>query len=341
MMFKTPVLLLTIPLFLLVLFFIGRKPRSGYFVFPTDEIIRYAGGGLKLWLVRKMVYLRVAAMLLILVALAGPQISRMAPVKKLGVGVVLAVDCSSTMLAEDLQIDMTTLAEGKVSSDQKNMKRIDAVKMAARDFVKARPDDLVGMVAFASEAFIICPLTFHHEWLRQSLDRVKVGLIKDGTAIGSGIMSSLNMLKDSKAKSKVIIILTDGINNFGKIPPLVAAKAARALGVKIYTVGLVSASQMEDADDWSGRKVFKKKKIQVEEGDLRKIANITGGKYFRATDVSSLRETYREIDRLEKVTLEEKSYEEYVDVFTYFIYAAMALLLLEMALSNTVLRRIP
>lgn len=342
MTFKSPLLLLLVPLFIFAVFLLRRMSSPRGFLFPTDEIIKRSRGGLKLWLVKNLVYLRILCILLVLVAMARPQVSREAPVKKMGIAVILAIDCSSTMLADDLQLDLQALREGNVKRGQKSIRRIDAVKSVAGDFVKARPDNLIGIVAFASEAFVICPLTFHHEWMLSTLDRVQVGLIKDGTAVGSGILSSLNTLRDSKAKSKVVILLTDGINNFGKIPPLVAAKAARAMGVKIYTVGLVSKGQeLTAADDWSGRKVYKRKKIQVEEGDLREIAKLTGGKYYRATDLASLRNSYKEIDRLEKVSIEEKTYEEYVDIFQNFLFPALALLLLEILLSNTFLRKIP
>ena len=246
------------------------------------------------------------------------------------------------MVADDIKLGLEDMVKKDMLGKSRDITRIDAVKEVAADFINSRKDDIIGIVAFAADAFIVCPPTFDHEWLIQSLKRVKIGLIKDGTAIGSGILSSLNSLKDVKARSKAIVLLTDGINNFGRISPLVAAKAARALGIKIYAIGVVSKSEgLQEADDGSGRKVYKEVQIQVDEEELKKISKLTDGEYFRATDMSTLRESYKEIDRLEKASIEQKSFEEYVDVFQYFLFAALGLLLLEILLRNTFLRRIP
>jgi len=342
MIFRSPWVLLALPVFFIIFFTLCRKNNMVGFIFPSDEIIKGFRGTFKSWLVNKAGYLRVIAIILIVIAMARPQITREKPIKKEGIGVILAIDCSSTMLAQKIRLTLEDLALKKTKDGSRQVKRIDAVREVARDFIESRPDDLIGLVAFAAEAFIVCPLTFDHEWLLHSLKRVEVGLIKDGTAIGSGILSSLNPLKEIKAKSKVVILLTDGINNFGKIPPMVAAKAARALGVKIYTIGIVSKGQGLVADETqSGRRVYRDARIDVDEADLKKIARLTGGMYFRADDMESLRESYKEIDRLEKVSMEEESYQEYVDIFPYFLIPAFILLLLDIFLADTFLRRIP
>ena len=342
MIFKDPWVLSALFAVLFVFFLAKRKRVDPGFVFPSDELIKNFRGTVKLRLVRKIIYLRVACLVLVVLAMARPQVDREARIKREGISIILAVDCSSTMLADDLQLSLEDLAKGGDFAGSRQVKRIDAVKEAAKDFIKFRKDDLIGIVAFASEAFIACPSTFDHEWLLQGVDRIEIGLIKDGTAIGSGILSSLNSLKDIKAKSKVIILLTDGINNFGRIPPLVAAKAARATGIKIYTIGIVGkGTGLYGADDGSGRKVFKEVKIDVDEDELKKIAQLTDGQYFRVTDMKTLRESYREIDRLEKASLEQTSYEEYVDVFQYFLIPMLILLLLDIVLRNTFLRKIP
>ncbi len=341
MIFRNPWILLAIPLFLLLFYFV-RKDRGG-FIFPTGEVVGKTKGGLKIFLVKNSVYLRAGCIVLVLIALARPQINMERDVKKEGIAIVLAIDCSSTMLAQDIKLSFQELAEiggGKKSSNI--LKRIDAVRYVADDFISSRQDDVIGIVAFAAQAYIVCPLTFDHEWLRESLVRVKVGLIKDGTAIGSSILSSLNSLRGVKAKSKIIILLTDGINNFGNVPPLVAAKAARAMGIKIYTIGVLSGTGgVNVLGDGSGRKSFKKFTAPIDESELKQISAVTGGKYFPASDMKSLRANYKEIDKLEKASIEQKTFEEYVDVFQNFLFPALLLLLLDIVLRNTYLRRIP
>ncbi|MGB2650723.1 MAG: VWA domain-containing protein [Candidatus Omnitrophota bacterium] len=342
MIFKNPFILSLLLVYFFVLFITREKCRDRGFIFPTDELIKGFRGNLKLWLIRKVPYLRLLCVILVIVALARPQTTREAALKKEGIGIILAIDCSSTMVADDIKLGLEDMVKKDMLGKSRDITRIDAVKEVAADFINSRKDDIIGIVAFAADAFIVCPPTFDHEWLIQSLKRVKIGLIKDGTAIGSGILSSLNSLKDVKARSKAIVLLTDGINNFGRISPLVAAKAARALGIKIYAIGVVSKSEgLQEADDGSGRKVYKEVQIQVDEEELKKISKLTDGEYFRATDMSTLRESYKEIDRLEKASIEQKSFEEYVDVFQYFLFAALGLLLLEILLRNTFLRRIP
>ena len=323
-------------------FMIRRKARRPGFLFPSGEIVMTFRTGLKAWLAGKAVYLRVICIALVVVACARPQVSKEARVKKEGIAIMLAIDCSSTMLADDLELTWEDIGKKDRGDASRYEKRIDAAREVAKDFVRTRPEDLIGLVGFAAQAYVVCPPTFDHEWLSSSLSRIKVGLIKDGTAIGSGIMSGLNALKETKAKSKIIILLTDGINNFGNVPPLVAAKAARALGIKIYTVGLVSKGPgLYHADDGSGRMVYKDFNVNVDEGELRQIAALTGGDYFKASDLKTLRESYREIDRLEKMSMEQATYEEYVDVFQFFLIPALALLLLDIFLRKTLLREIP
>jgi len=342
MIFREPWLLALLPVFLAGFLYMRLRGERRGFLFPSDELIKTFRGGIKIWLVRRVIYLRAAGIALVILALARPQVNREAEVKKEGIAIILAIDCSSTMAVDDLRLSFEDLAGKRIGDASRQMRRIDAVRQVAMDFVEARPDDIIGVVAFASEAFIACPLTFDREWLAKALKRTDVGIIKDGTAIGSGILSGLNSLKDIRSKSKVIVMLTDGINNFGKIPPLVAAKAARAMGIKIYTVGLVGKkSGLYAAEDGSGRRVYHGGDIDVDEEELKKISSLTGGQYFRVTDMTALKDSYDVIDRLEKASIEEKSYEEYVDVFGYFIFAALALLIAETLLRGTFLRRIP
>ena len=343
MIFKEPWVLIFIPLFMVLFFFIRRHEAEPGFLFPSNDALKAFKPSLKEWLVSKLVILRFICVILLIFALARPQMNREFKTRRDALGIIMAIDCSSTMLAEDLQLGPSGLAPLIDGSETvKHLNRLDAVKEVAKTFVDARPDDLVGLVAFSAEAFIACPLTFDHEWLAQSIDRMRVGYIKDGTAIGSGILSSLNSLKDADVKSKVIILLTDGINNAGEVPPLIAAKAARAIGVKVYTVGIVSRGQTPyPTVDQSGRKAYKDVRIDINETVLQKIAETTGGKYFRASDLEGLKNTYGEIDKLEKVTMEEKGFAEHEDIFYMFLVAALITLLAEIVLGNTVLRKVP
>ena len=247
-----------------------------------------------------------------------------------GIDIVLSIDCSTSMLAEDF----------KLAGRRQN--RLEVVKQVVKDFIKGRQNDRIGIVAFAARAYTACPLTLDYGWLLENLERIKIGLIEDGTAIGSGIASSLNRLNDIRAKSKVIILLTDGRNNTGKISPGVATEAARALKVKIYTIGAGTKGMAPyPVKDFFGNTVYQPAQIDIDEDTLRKIAQDSGGKYFRATDTESLREIYKEIDRLEKTIIEEKGYSEYEELFPYFLIPGLAILFLEIILTNTVFRKIP
>ena len=343
MIFKNPLILGLLPLFLLLVFAVRKFYPERSFVFPAEDAIKTLRGSFKLFFSRKLIFLRLAYMSLIIIALARPQTFGEATTRQEGIAIMIAVDCSSTMLAEDLQLGPLGLMQLTGATDQaKRLNRLDAVKQVGKSFVKSRPDDMIGVIAFAAQAYVACPLTFDKDWVLRSLDRVRIGMIKDGTAIGSGILSSLNSLKNIKAKTRIIILLSDGINNFGEVPPLVAAKAARSLGVKIYTIGIASKGQtpFPDKDEY-GHKVYKMVRIDVDEDTLKKIADATGGEYYRATDLASLKESYRTIDKLEKVELELSASEERKDIFGVFLIWALALLVLDAVLSNTFLRRIP
>jgi len=344
MIFRNPIILFLIPIFLVLFFFLRKKYREPAFLFPSDGIIKTLKGSLRLIFAGKVIYFRVCCIVFLIIAMARPQISKEYRMKKEGIGIVLAIDCSSTMLAEDLELSGSGLDRLIKIGDEKSKRpnRLDAVLEVARNFVGKRPNDWIGIIAFASDAYMVCPLTFDHKWILESLKRVKIGMIKDGTAIGSGILSSIKSLKDLKAKSKVIILLTDGINNSGQTPPLVAAKAARSLGIKIYTIGIVSRGQTPyPTKDMYGRKVYKNVKIDINEDMLKKMAELTGGRYFRANNMESLRRSYDDINKLEKTEIEEMLYAQHRDIFSSFILMALFCLLLGMILENTFLRRIP
>lgn len=331
MFFHNPFFLLCIPFAGAIIWYAHRNVNSPGLRFSSGSLVKGLRSSLKVTLAKNLFSLRIVSVALIITALARPQ----APiadskVQSQGIDIVLALDCSTSMLAEDF----------KLAGRRQN--RLEVVKEVVKDFVKGRANDRLGIVAFAARAYTVCPLTLDHGWLLENLERIKTGLIEDGTALGSGIASSLDRLKDLKAKSKVIILLTDGRNNTGSIAPLAAAQTAKAMKVKVYTIGAGTKGLAPyPVKDFSGNTVYRSIQIDIDEDMLMKIAEKTGGKYFRATDTESLREIYKEIDKLEKTIREEKGYLEYQELFPYFLIPGIALLFVEIILSNTFLMKIP
>lgn len=314
----------------LIFYFAGRKKHS-YVRFSYRQFLKNLPSSFKIRAQRSLFFLRLIILCLLIIGLTRPQ-SPLGEVKieTEGIDIVLAVDCSGSMLAEDF----------KLKSVRAN--RLDTVKEVVKEFVGQRKNDRIGIAAFAARSYTVCPLTLDYGWLITNLERIKVGMIEDGTAVGSGIAASLNRLKNSKAKSKVIILLTDGRNNTGSVSPLTAAEAASALGIKIYTIGAGSEGFVPyPAVDFFGNRVYQRVKIDLDEDSLKKIAELTGARYFRAQDTESLRRIYQGIDRLEKTPIKETGYMEYKELFGWFVIPAMALFLLEIILANTVLVKLP
>jgi Ca-activated chloride channel family protein len=280
-----------------------------------------------------LLFLRGTALALFVVALARPQLGKSeSKVKTEGIDIVLAVDVSGSMMAMDFKL------EGKQAD------RITVVKKVVKEFIEARANDRIGMVAFAGRAYIASPLTLDHDWLERNLDRIKIGLIEDGTNIGSGLGTSVNRLRDTKAKSKVIVLLTDGVNNIKKVDPMDAAKAAKEFGIRVYTIGFGSQgyAPMPVTDRSTGRLLgYQQMLVEIDEDLLKKIANETGGQYFRATDTESLRTIYEQIDKMEKREIETTRFEEWRELFPMCLGTGLGCVLLAVLLENTRLRRIP
>ena len=241
-----------------------------------------------------------------------------------GVDIVLVVDTSTSMRADDF------------STATKRMDRLDAAKAVLAQFIQARPDDRLGIVAFAAMPYTIAPLTTDHAWLMLQMDRLQTGMLEDATAIGDAIASGVNRLRDSKAKSKIVILLTDGIHNAGRLTPPDAAQAAAALGIKVYTVGAGS-----DQPRATGIFGFVQGGNEIDEATLKKIAEITKAKYFRATDLKSLEETYKAIDQMEKTKIELDQYTRYEEKFAPFLVLGLLCLAFETLLGFTRLGRLP
>ncbi|MCK5260030.1 MAG: VWA domain-containing protein [Candidatus Omnitrophica bacterium] len=331
MIFKNPWIILIIPLVLALIIFLKKRQRAISFRFSSTGIVSELKATWKVRFHQIPYILRLLAVILFLIALAGPRSVLEETVHKSeGIDIVLAIDSSGSMAAEDF------VMKGK------RYNRLDIVKTVVQEFVRERKKDRLGLVAFARLAYTVSPLTTDHLWLLTNLDRVELGLIQDGTAVGSAIVSSVARLKNSDAKSKVIILLTDGVNNAGKMNPVEAARVAEAFGIKIYTIGAGTKGRVPfpARDPW-GRKVYQKVVIELDEEMLQEVADITGGKYFRATDAESLRDVYKEIDALEKIKIEEYGYKEYKELFGYFLIAALMILFWEVVLANTIFLRVP
>ena len=283
--------------------------------------------------------LRTLALVLCILALARPQRGIEAiTISSEGIAILMAVDISGSMAALDLQVD------GRQSS------RLDAVKQTFRSFVgggknlSGRDGDLIGMVTFARYPDSICPLTLDHDALLSLLDQVDIVSVpeEDGTAIGEGIALGVERLKDSTAKSRVMIVLTDGVNNAGDTEPLQAAQIAKALGIKIYTIGAGTRGMaMMPVRGPNGQTVLQRMPVDIDERTLTEIATLTGGQYFRATDGVALQAIYAEIDRLEKSTNVTEHYQQYAELFPLILLPGLGCLVLEMVLVNTRFRKIP
>jgi len=269
--------------------------------------------------------LRTLVISFIIIALARPQASNSWRTQNTeGIDIMMAIDISGTMLSKDLKPN-----------------RIEAAKTVATEFISSRPNDNIGLVVFASESFTQCPLTTDHAVLINLFQAVNFGMIADGTAIGLGLANAVNRIKDSKAKSKVIILLTDGSNNSGDIAPATAAEIAKTFGIRVYTVGIGSHGMVEMPMMTPMGIQYQLAQSEFDEKSLQDIAQTTGGKYFRATDNSKLRLIYQEIDKLEKTKISVREYSKKEEQFYVFSLLAFIVLALEVLLRNTYFRRIP
>lgn len=271
--------------------------------------------------------LRLISVALIIIAMARPQSSSSwKDVKTEGIDIVLAMDISASMLAQDFSPN-----------------RLEASKDVAIQFIDNRPFDRIGLVIFSGESFTQCPLTTDHSVIKNLFMSIKTGMIMDGTAIGMGLANAVNRIKESNSKSKVVILLTDGVNNSGTIAPMTAAEIAKAFDIRVYTIGVGSKGKALSpvAVYPNGQYQFDYMDVKIDEDVLAQIASLTGGKYFRATNKTKLAEIYHEIDKLEKSIIEERSFTNKADKHLPFVLSAIFLLLIELILKTSVLKSIP
>ena len=316
-------LLLAIPIVAVWQFFV-RKKDAALLTMPSIKGFKTTSFVSKLKPI--LALLRIFALATVIIALARPRnvsVSKKTKTNR-GIDIIMAIDVSASMLARDLKPN-----------------RLEALKKVAIDFVDRRPNDRIGIVVYAGESFTQTPITSDKNIVKKTISKLKWGQLDGGTAIGMGLGSGVNRLKESSAKSKVIILLTDGVNNAGNIDPRTATELAKELKIKVYTIGIGTNGTADfpwSKDPRTGKLNFRKQQVEIDEKLLQEIAQETEGKYFRATDNQSLKEIYDEIDALEKTKIEEFKYYNYQEKFRVFIFLSIGLLLLEFVLRNTLFK---
>jgi len=314
----------------------GKGRRQPAFLYSSVQLVkgiigitRSSAGGV-------LLKLRWLALAFFIIAMAQPRsILGETKINASGVDIVIALDMSGSMEAEDDGFELN----GEPAS------RFAIAKDVLKKFIAKRPNDRLGLVIFATHAFVVVPPTLDHDYLSANLERLEInmeGFDDHSTAIGSAISTSLNRLRDQKSKSKIVILMTDGENNSGKVPPLTAAEAAKALGIKVYTIGVGTRGEAHiyASDAW-GRRTRQKIAVDVDEETLSKIANMTNAKYYRADTSDTLKKIYADIDRLEKTEQEVKKYTQFNELFAWAILPGLFSLLLEVILNHTIWRRLP
>lgn len=317
--------LLILVILLAIWYFFMRKKDTAILTMPSVKGFKVKASILSK--LKPILYvLRLLALAAIVIALARPRnvsVSKKTKTNR-GIDIVMAIDVSASMLARDLKPN-----------------RLEALKKVAVNFVDRRPNDRIGIVVYAGESFTQTPITSDKAIVKRTISELKWGQLEGGTAIGMGLGSGVNRLKESKAKSKVIILLTDGVNNSGNIDPRTATELAKELGIKVYTIG-IGTNGMADfpwsKDPRTGQLNFRKQQVEIDEKLLEEIAAETNGKYFRATDNTSLKEIYDEIDKLEKTKIEEFKYYNYQEMYRSLVFLALGLLILEFLLRNTLFK---
>lgn len=338
--FAQPWLLLLLLVIPILAYFRGKTGPAAALTFSSTSALRSLG---KTSASRTGKFLRSLLLLglaLFVTGMARPQLGKtLTQVEASGIDIMLVLDVSQSMLTKDFS----------VGGDQAT--RIEAIREVTRKFIEARPNDRIGIIAFAGHPYVISPMTLDHDWLLQNLERIRTGMVEDGTAIGSGIASAANRLNDKRSKSRVIVLLTDGENNAGKIPPATAAEAVKALKIRFYAIGagingiapapVFNPRTGKPYTDMLGNIMYQNQRVNFNETGLKEVARIADGQFFRATDTKSLEEIFRDIDKLEKTTVAVKKYQEYRDLFPACIMVGCGLLVAQILLSQTLWKKLP
>ncbi|MGO8675228.1 MAG: VWA domain-containing protein [Limisphaerales bacterium] len=333
MTFAHPFFLLLLALLPLLAWLKGKRGRPPAFVYSSVQLVRgilnltrTGSGGF-------LAAMRWLTLVLFILALAQPRLTRSeTQIKASGIDIVVALDMSGSMASEDFEVGGDRLS------------RLTMAKEVLKKFIAKRPNDRIGLVVFATQAYIASPLTLDHEFLLRNIERLELGAIDDSsTAIGSALSTGINRLREQQSKSKIVILMTDGQNNAGKIAPLTAAEAAKALKVRVYTigVGMRGMAPMPVYDRFHRKIGTRPEPVDIDEDTLQSIARMTGGKYYRADNAQKFQAIYAEIDQLEKTEADIKKYAHHKELFAWMITPGLGLLLLETLLRHTRLRRLP
>ena len=336
--FARPWLLLLLVLIPLLAWLRGKRGASAALTFSSTSALRAIGKHSQSRAGKILRTLLLTTLAIFVIALARPQLGKsLTQVEASGIDIMLVLDVSGSMLTKDFTIggDLAT--------------RVDAIRDVTRKFIDERPNDRIGIIAFGGRPYVVSPMTLDHDWLNQNLDRVRIGLVEDGTAIGSAIAAAANRLNDKHSKSRVIVLLTDGENNAGKIPPNTAAEAVRALKIHFYAIGagtnglalaplFTPRGPMTDA---LGNLLYQTQRVEFNETGLKEVARIADGRFFRATDTKSLEQIYDDIDKMEKTTVSVKKYQEYRDLFPICVMSGVGLFIAQILLSQTIWKKLP
>jgi Ca-activated chloride channel family protein len=338
--FAQPWLLLLLAAIPLLAYWRGKMGPAAALTFSSTAALRSLGKSSAARAGKFLRALMLVSLALFAIAMARPQLGKsLTQIEASGIDIMVVLDVSGSMLTKDFTI-------GGESAT-----RIDAIREVTRKFIEGRPNDRIGIIAFAGRPYVVSPMTLDHDWLLKNLERVKIGLVEDGTAIGSGMAAAANRLNDKRSKSRVIVLLTDGENNTGKIPPNTAAEAIKALKIHFYAIGagingvaptpVFNPQNGKPLTDMFGNIVYQNQRVHFNEAGLKEVTKIADGQFYRATDTKSLEQIFGDIDKLEKTTVSVKKYQQYRDLFPVCIMMGLGLLLSQLLLSQTIWKKLP